>query len=286
MADKFNDSMAEVERGQSDPVPGAADVFGLSELPERRTRQVQVVYHENAIQRHDDGTMTYKRFTMTPVGMVIPDGVEEPEWEDVGNVLKDLDSVVSWNLGDWADYANKVFGKEYKVIAAEFGYEPDTIKVYASIARSMPTLIRNQRVSFAHHRTISKLIDRDLQSAWLNYAAFFGIRVADMKRDMVFLVEYKSPAAIQWLYHAMQERKRLGDFDELNPKRKALPAENKLPNLSREITYLRSNAEYIANEYDHFDQLSPESQKSFVEHLDLFMDSAQKIREIVSRRIK
>ncbi len=255
--------------------------------PEVVEREV-VVYQDNpnAIQRHDDGTMTYKRFVMTPVGMVIPEGVEEPEWEDVGNVLKDLDSVVSWNLGDWADYANKVFGKEYKVIAAEFGYEPDTIKVYASIARSMPTLIRNQRVSFAHHRTISKLIDRDLQSAWLNYAAFFDLRVADMKRDMVFLVEYKSPAAIEWLYHAIRMGKRLGYFEELNPQRDVLPENSSLPNLASEITLLRNNAEYIANEYSRFDELSSESQKSFLEHLDFFVDSANKIREIVSKRIK
>jgi len=247
-----------------------------------------VVYQDNpnAIQRHDDGTMTYKRFTMTAVGMVIPEGIKEVEWEDVGAALKDLDSAISWNLGDWADYANKAWGKEYKAIALQFGYEPDTIKVYASIARSMPTLIRNQRVSFAHHRTISKLDDRDLQSAWLNYAAFHNLRVADMKRDMVFLVEHTSAQSVEWLYHAIQHEKRLGQFEELNPSRPILSVGDPLPNLSIEITLLRSNAEYIANEYDRFDDLSAESQKSFMEHLDLSINSAEKIREIVSKRAK
>ena len=237
-------------------------------------------HDENAIQRHDDGSLTYKRFTMTPVGMVIPEGVEELEWEDVGNVLKDLDSVVSWNLGDWADYANKKWGKEYKAIASEFGYEPDTIKVYASIARSMPTLIRNQRVSFAHHRTVSKLTDRDLQSAWLNYAAFFGLRVTDMKRDMVFLVEYKSAPAIDWLYFAIQEKKRLGKFEELNPDQDALQSRNSLPDVSSEITLLRNGAEYIVSQFQKLDDLSAESRKSLVEHLDWFMDAAQKLRKV------
>jgi hypothetical protein len=275
-----------IDNIEDDNMPRALNVHVTKPLPPRR--QPEVIYQDNpnAIQRHDDGTMTYKRFTMTPVGMFIPEGVEELEWEDVGNVLKDLDSVVSWNLGDWADYANKVWGKEYKVIAAEFGYEPDTLKVYASIARSMPTLIRNQRLSFAHHRVVSKLDDRDLQSAWLNYAAFHGLRVADMKRDMAFLVEHKSSLATDWLYHAIQEKKRLGEYEELNPKQDALPESSSLPNLASEITLIRNNAEYISNGYLHFDELSRESQRSFLDHLDWLEQSVQKVRNVITPRVK
>lgn len=285
MSDKFNEGWNEIETGQSESVPGAADIFGLGELEEYRSQQI-VVRDQNDIQRHDDGTMTYKRFVMTAVGMMIPEEVDEPEWADVGNVLKDLDSSISWNLGDWAAFANGRWGKEYKDIAKDFGYESDTLKVYASIARSMPTLIRNQRLSFAHHRLISRLKNRELQIAWLAYADFFQQRLVDMRRDMSLLAAYKDAPAIEWLMHAMQNNKRLWDFEELNPSKDVFNDSDPLPNLASEITLLRSNAEYIANEYSRFDKLSGESKRSFIEHLDYFVSSAQKIREIVSKRLK
>lgn len=260
MADKFNDSMAEVERGQADAVPGAADVFGLSELPERRTRQVQVVYHENAIQRHDDGTMTYKRFTMTPVGLIAPDDVTTDELLEIEGVLENLETSVQWNIGDWYNYATEqnVWGRKYELQPApEVDYKYQTLADYAWVARSIHFSIRNRKLSFSHHRLIAPLAD-DLQMLWLEYASTrtTKLKLGGLREDMKRLATLPTGNQIEWLKALISTPDdRFIDYDELKP---YVP-----PNDIRQAKQtLTKNASFIANTWENAEHLAHDTRET------------------------
>lgn len=164
---------------QTAPPPNKSRVFGDAPPPQ----SVVVVAPANALLPQSDGAMTYKRFVMRPTALSIPDNVTQEEWVDFGFILKQLDTTISWVVGEWAEYANKNWAYTYEQIAEHFGYEISTLMSYTSIVRKIPTLIRNQGLSFAHHRLVANLPESQ-QQMWLTYAADMRWNVAQMKDAM------------------------------------------------------------------------------------------------------
>lgn len=158
-------------------VPGES-----SAEPEKQIEYVEVV-PDDAIVPVDGGSFQYKRFALSPIGLTIPDDITQEEWLDVGQVLKQLETSIQWVVGDWAKYAHVIWGVGYDQIAEEFGYEVETLWTYASIANSIPTLIRNQGLSFSHHRFVAKL-DGEKQRHWLERAASEGWTLSQMRKAM------------------------------------------------------------------------------------------------------
>lgn len=156
--------------------------------PPRRTdaedhHAIEPVLPENALVPQPDGVMVYKRFVMHPTTLSIPEDTTQEEWMDFGVVLKQIDTKISWIIGEWAEYANKNWGYTYEQIAQHFGYEVSTLMSYASIVRKIPTLIRNQSLSFAHHRLVANLPEIQ-QELWLNQAEKMHWNVAQMRDAM------------------------------------------------------------------------------------------------------
>lgn len=246
--------------------------------PEVVEREV-VVYQDNpnAIQRHDDGTMTYKQFTMTPVGMVIPEHVEIEAWNDVGRVIRDLDTSISWVIGDWALYAKREWRATASEIAEAFGYETSTIETYVSICEAIPSLIRNQTAHFSHHRLVSKLGSRDLQQAWLAYMGHFKLRIADAKTEMALMVVYNTEQTINLIYRSLEIDVRLIEFDDI---KKRLP--KKTPR-SDDAYELRNDwLEYIRVEEPKRASMTPDQLERLAERYEWlgkhFLDEARSIK--------
>ncbi|MBA3867764.1 MAG: hypothetical protein H0X30_01270 [Anaerolineae bacterium] len=232
-----------------------------------------IVRDENAIQRNDDGTMTYKRFTMTATGLTIPDGIEEPEWIEVGNVIKSLESSISWVLGDWAEYANRVWRFSYEDIAKHFGYEEETLMTYGWVCRSVPTSIRNRGVYFGHARLIAPLDKTpDLQSAWLQYSAVLRLRVKDLKDEMGLLAVMPVDAAIGWLDTAMTEQKRLIEYDQFKPKQKTKKA-------NAEKERVMTFRAYVDSTVDKLPYMDRTARAAFIERTSWLADYYAKLTE-------
>lgn len=138
---------------------------------------------ENALVLHDDGSMVYNRFVLHPTHLDIPQNVSSQEWQELGYRLKNVETSLSWVIGDWAFYANSAWGFPYETIAEHFGYEVSTLMSYASIANKVPTLIRNQGLSFSHHRLVTKL-PQEQQKMWLDAALENHWSLAQMYRAM------------------------------------------------------------------------------------------------------
>lgn len=155
----------------------------VQQYTEPREPQVIEIIPENALVQHEDGSIEYKRFRLTRIGLILPEDTTQEEWQDVGTLVKNIESSVSWLVADWAGFANLVWGYSYEDIGAHFGYEPETLMSYVSIARAIPTLIRNQGLSFSHHRLVANL-DEDNQRFWLSQALANGWTIKQMKQAM------------------------------------------------------------------------------------------------------
>lgn len=284
MVNKFTDSIKEAENGQSDTVPGAADVFGLGNLPERRSRQVverEVVVYQtdpNAIQRHDDGSMTYKRFTMTPVGLIVPDQVTIEELLEVEEVLENLETSIQWNIGDWYNSATdqNVWGRKYELQpASEVEYKYQTLADYAWVARSIHFSIRNRKLSFGHHRVIAPLA-HDLQALWLEYAATrtTKLKISSLKEDMKRLAPLSFDNQVAWLQALIPiPDARFIQYDELKPEQ--------VPSDVKQIKEaLTKNAAFIANTWQNAENLAADTRETAIQ---IAHQQAQMIQQYLSR---
>ena len=189
MADRFAKLSGSNPFGDR-PALNLDDLTGgmVEEQPQIVERIVEVekvveVIPENALIPHDNGAMVYKRFVMLPTALSIPEDTTQEEWADFGLIIKQLDTTISWVVGEWAEFANKKWGFTYEQIAVHFGYEVSTLMTYTSIVRKVSALIRNQGLSFAHHRLVANLPEIQ-QDMWLTKAAQSGWNVAEMREAM------------------------------------------------------------------------------------------------------
>ena len=129
---------------------------------------------------HQDGNISYKRFTISRVGLHIPEDASGEEMAEIGIILRNIESAVQWCIGDWAKYLSAHFQVSYEDLAQQFGYTVETLYSYASVCDAIPILIRNQGVSFSHHRLVTKMKPRE-QRRWLALAAKNEWKVAQLR---------------------------------------------------------------------------------------------------------
>jgi len=158
-----------------------------------------------------DGSFEYKRFIITPVGIEFPSDTTNDEWLDVGHVLKQLDTAIQWVIGDWADYASRIWEIPYDLIANEYGYEVETLYTYAGVARAFPTSIRNRGVTFAHHRLVISLTEEERVN-WLASAAQHHWTLSQMREAI-----WPKPPALSnrngtQLLFSREKKREIGKF--------------------------------------------------------------------------
>lgn len=124
---------------------------------------------DNALVRSDNGLMRYKRFSITRTGMSIPEDATDDELGEIGTLLISLDASLAWAIGDWAAFLCRQRGFQYRTIAEHFGYTVETLQVYASVCDSIGPLIRNQGLTFSHHRWVAGMNPGE-QRKWLTLA--------------------------------------------------------------------------------------------------------------------
>jgi len=238
---------------------------GEPEVIEKVVEKEVVVYEDNPnrLHRHEDGTMVYKRFTMTAVGMVAPEDVTIDELLEVEEVLEGLETSIQWNIGDWYNYATdrNVWGRKYELQpASEVEYKYQTLADYAWVARSIHFSIRNRKLSFSHHRLIAPL-SQQLQGLWLEYAATRStkLKVSALKEDMKRLASLPLDNQIEWLKALIiRPSERMIDYDELKPYE---PPKD----VKQAQQVLTKNASFIANTWENAEALAPDTRETAIQ---------------------
>lgn len=62
-----------------------------------------------------------------------------------------------WQLGDWLNEGKAMFGEKYRVALDMLEYEPQTLRLAASVAGRVDLLTRVNKLSFCHHREVAHL---------------------------------------------------------------------------------------------------------------------------------
>lgn len=174
--DEFRDAarnrlagMGQQPDARPDQIADEAIYGGLSTLPRK-----------DVMKRNPDGSLVYKRFVLSSVGLSIPDDVTDAEMIDIGQWLRSLERSLQWHIGDWLNRAERVWGEVYSGLDQ---YTYDTLKDYAYVARNVQLSVRTDNLSFGHHKLVAKL-PIEGQKAWLEWAVRENASIEKMRKAM------------------------------------------------------------------------------------------------------
>jgi hypothetical protein len=108
------------------------------------------------------------RGRVTEVSWDLPDGMDEREWRDAGELLGRVERSVSWWLGDWWAYGEARYGDRKAIVMAENwdGPKYEACKNTASICRAFERSRRHDLLSFQHHAEVARRHDADELLDW------------------------------------------------------------------------------------------------------------------------
>jgi len=169
------------------------------------------------------GTMTdlvlpNQKVVLSDLGMEVTEALSFEEWLEVGAKIGRVQRATGFMLGDWLVYGERRFGqrtfwpdiptadmiyrKVYEAAANLHGMDWQTLQTYAYVSRNVPLSLRNESLSWEHHKKVAKLKNDFEKTKWLNLAA-------EMKRA-------KKPVSTRRLARSI-EAGRLLSRDEMRP---------------------------------------------------------------------
>ncbi len=127
------------------------------------------------------------KFTISRTGLEVHDHLSFEEWSSLAPMLNEVARGVAFVIGDWLLYGKDRFGEvqnrgtgresgprvataDYEAAVALTGLDRATLHNYAWVARRTPSSLRNELLSWEHHRVVAKLPEPD-QKRWLKIAA-------------------------------------------------------------------------------------------------------------------
>ena len=182
----------------------AADVYGGGAMLPRR----------DVIKREANGTLTYKRAVLTPVGLLLPDDATDAELIELWQVLRSMESSIQWLIGDWLNRSERVWGQVYADVP-DYSYQ--TLKDYAYVARNVKLSVRTDKLSFGHHKLVAGIEDEAEQRQWLSFAVDHHLSVGELRSAMRPATVKRDTAAAQvrkWSADVVDDYGRLGTLNE------------------------------------------------------------------------
>ena len=124
---------------------------------------------------------------LTPLGLDVKQPLSLADWRDIGLRIAAAMRSAAFVIGDWLVYgegrdgqmtlfadipeADKVSQRLYDEAVQLTGIDATTLHHYAYVARRVPRALRNEHVSWDHHRKVAKLHDETEKRRWLAVAA-------------------------------------------------------------------------------------------------------------------
>lgn len=132
---------------------------------------------------------TDSKITLTRTGLHISDELSFEEWQSMAARFGAAMSSAAFVIGDWLVYgedhfrgqqrlpgfeddsipSHRVSSKIYNEALRLTGLDRSTLITYAYVARRVPSSLRNEQLSWEHHKAVAKL-DEEEQKRWLQIA--------------------------------------------------------------------------------------------------------------------
>lgn len=110
------------------------------------------------------------KFLMNGVGLKVIGEPTKREWISFGKDFRRQYFAIRFAIGDWANYGVEHFGVDARELAAQLGVTVGVLGTYRACAKSVPSDIRNSRLSFTHHLAVMHLNTGAQQELWLEKA--------------------------------------------------------------------------------------------------------------------
>ena len=127
--------------------------------------------------------LTLRRSRMTSAGLRLRPGITFDEWLGIGRGIGGLSRACAWALGDWVNYGERAYGQRYRLAVAATGFDYQTLRNYAWVARSFALSRRRDTLSFQHHAEVAALLEPQ-QDLWLWRAETEGWSRNELRRQL------------------------------------------------------------------------------------------------------
>jgi hypothetical protein len=96
---------------------------------------------------------------LSPVGMTLPDSIDEDQWNEIGDQVMRLETASNWILGDWWAHGQHLYGERKKWVAEQKAKRSQvksfkTLHHYGTVCRAFESARRRALVSFEMHREL------------------------------------------------------------------------------------------------------------------------------------
>lgn len=100
---------------------------------------------------------------MTRTGWIPPENIELTfdKWQAIGQQLQLMVHSIMWNIGDWLNYGERIYGEIYTQALEETDYAYQTLADEKWIASRIEFSRRRENLSFSHHKEVAALDPAD-----------------------------------------------------------------------------------------------------------------------------
>jgi len=122
---------------------------------------------------------------ISSTGLILPTALNDDEWLVVGLNLVKLQTGTQFAVGDWWAYGHHTYGSRAKAAVKDkkFPYSFESLMNLGSVSRKVPTSLRNELLTWSHHKEIAAL-DEASQKKWLNKAARNNWSVKKLRKQI------------------------------------------------------------------------------------------------------
>jgi len=135
---------------------------------------------ENEIIEYKAGELASQKVHFEKNGLVIDEGVSQPEWEEIGTFLRQAEKSVQWWIGDWINFGEKKYGELYTQALEETDYNQRSLSYMKAISERFDLSRRFHNLTWSYYIEVLYL-DEPKQDYWLNYAETNGLSTRQLK---------------------------------------------------------------------------------------------------------
>ena len=109
--------------------------------------------------------------------------LDRAAWGAAGQRLGAVTRCSKWWIGDWLNYGNRRWGEKYLDAARITGYDIQSLKNMAHVARQFEPYLRRYDLTWSHHAILVPL-EAHQRTRWLDRASAERLSVADLRLEL------------------------------------------------------------------------------------------------------
>ncbi len=117
---------------------------------------------------------------------LVPKFESREQWRAFGSRLKVADRLLNWAKGDWLNSPEGDIEEGIKILdisTPQIGYN------LAAVSKAFETSLRNEKLTWSHHRFSMAADDRKERIAWLDKAERNGWSAQELRRQIISTIQ-------------------------------------------------------------------------------------------------